>query len=194
MSKKKNKLIVIGAGGHAKSCIELIENQNKYSIYGIIDKSKKKNFMNYRIIGNDDDLYKFKSKVDNFVIGIGQIKDFLTRERFFKLGKKLNFKFPSIISKTAIISKKAFLGEGNTIFHNVIINSNVKIGENCIINNGSLIEHDCVIGNNTHVSTGVIINGNVNIGKNCFIGSGTVISNSINIPNNTFIKLGSKIY
>ena len=65
MSKKNNRLIVIGAGGHAKSCIELIENQNKYSIYGIIDKSNKKKFMNYRIIGNDDELKNFKSKVDN---------------------------------------------------------------------------------------------------------------------------------
>ena len=35
--------------------------------------------------------------------------------------------FFNIISKTAISSKKAFLGKGCTIFHNVIINSNVKI-------------------------------------------------------------------
>ena len=37
------KIILIGAGGHAKSCIDVIELQNKYKIIGLIDNKKKKN-------------------------------------------------------------------------------------------------------------------------------------------------------
>jgi len=36
------KLILIGAGGHCKSCIDVIENENKFKIVAIIDKKKKK--------------------------------------------------------------------------------------------------------------------------------------------------------
>ena len=42
------KIILVGAGGHCKSCIDVIENENKYKITGIIDK--KKNFLlNYKV-------------------------------------------------------------------------------------------------------------------------------------------------
>ena len=36
------KIILVGGGGHCKSCIDVIENENKYKIIGIIDKKKKK--------------------------------------------------------------------------------------------------------------------------------------------------------
>ena len=39
------KIILIGAGGHAKACIDVIEEENKYKIIGVIEKvkTKKKN-------------------------------------------------------------------------------------------------------------------------------------------------------
>jgi len=37
-------IILIGAGGHCKSCIDVIENENKYKIIGVIFKKKKKKY------------------------------------------------------------------------------------------------------------------------------------------------------
>ena len=39
---KKTKLLIIGSGGHAKSCIEIIENIQKFKIMGLIDSKKNK--------------------------------------------------------------------------------------------------------------------------------------------------------
>ena len=36
----KKKIILIGGGSHANSCAELIEQENIYSILGIIDEKK----------------------------------------------------------------------------------------------------------------------------------------------------------
>jgi len=33
-------LILIGAGGHCRSCIDVIEAEKKYKIIGLIDKNK----------------------------------------------------------------------------------------------------------------------------------------------------------
>ena len=43
----KKKVIIIGDGGHAVSCIDIIENSNNLKIIGIITKSKtpKKKFL-----------------------------------------------------------------------------------------------------------------------------------------------------
>ena len=35
------KIILIGAGGHCKSCIDVIEIQKKFKILGLVDNKKK---------------------------------------------------------------------------------------------------------------------------------------------------------
>jgi len=188
-----DNILLIGAGGHAKSCIDVIESDKKFNIIGLIDKEINKTFFNYSILGNDDDLLNLKSKSSFAFVTMGQIGYNSTRSNLFNLIKEIGFKIPTIISPFSYISKHSFVDIGSIIMHGAIINSNVKIGYNTIINSKALIEHDCNISNNCHISTGAIINGGVTISKNTFIGSGAIIRNGINIPENSFIKAGSLI-
>lgn len=181
----KKKIILIGAGGHCQSCIDVIELEKKFKIIGLIDNKKTK-FRKYKIIGSDKKLKNIKIK--NALITIGQVQNLLIREKIFKLAESLNFKFPVIISPLSYVSKDATIGVGSIIMHKSLVNKNVKIGKNCIINSGSIIEHDAVIGDNCHISTGAIINGGVNVGKNSFIGSGSVIKQNLKIGNKCFIN------
>lgn len=185
------KVLILGSGGHAVSCQELISKLSKISFMGFCSKntslSKK-----YKIFSEKEILKKPK-KFKNLINGVGHLKNNSVRKKLFIKFKKRGFKFPIIKSKYSIISSESEIGEGSQIFNHVIINSNVKIGKNCIINNKSLIEHDVKIGNHCHISTGVIINGSVEIGDNCFIGSGSVLSNNVKIKDNSFVKMGSLI-
>ena len=36
-------ILIIGASGHAKVIVDIIEKQNQYNIYGFLDTFKKKN-------------------------------------------------------------------------------------------------------------------------------------------------------
>ncbi len=196
-------LILIGAGGHCVSCIDVIEKENKFKIFGLIDKKQFKNPY-YKIVGNDKDLKKIFSKVQNALITLGQIEQFHLRKKLFSEAKKIGFKFPTIISPLAYVSKKAFVDEGTIVMHGAIINAGAKIGKNCIINSKALVEHDAKIGNNSHVSTRSTLNGGAIVGNNCFIGSHSVVKQNIKIENNSFvnanlfinknIKTNSKIY
>jgi len=191
----KKKIILVGAGSHANSCIDVIECENKFSIIGVCDnkKPKSKLFKKYKYIGNDTNLKKARKLANNAIVSIGLIKDYSVRNLVFKKLKNLKFNIPKIISPSAYVSKNVKVGSGSIIFHNVILNINVSIGLNCIINTNSLIEHDVKIGNNSHISTGAIINGNVTIGNNTFIGSGSIVSNNVKIGNNCFVRMGSKV-
>lgn len=193
--KNKKKILLIGFGGHASSCVDIIENSGKYEIIGYIGKKKEvgKIKFGYKVIGTDKDLEIIYKKVKFASICLGQIKNFKKRKIYFNKLKKLGFKLPVIKSRKAYVSKNSKIQNGTLIFHGVIINAGVEIGENCIINSKSLIEHDVSIGENTHISTGSIINGNCKIGKNSFIGSGTIVSNGITISKNSFIKMKSRI-
>ena len=179
MSRKLN-LILIGLGGHASACLDIIENLKKYKISGYIDQKKK--ISNLKYLGNDSILNKIRKK--NLFIGIGQIRKNVRKKIFNFLYKKN--KFPKIISKTSVISKKSIIGDGTIIMNNVHIGPNVKIGKNCIINTGAIIEHDVTINDHCHVSTGAIINGGAEIGENSFIGSGSVVKQGIKINKESF--------
>ena len=193
---KKNKLILIGSGGHYNSCIEIINENKEFQVVGIIDNDKKKFlqiFENNKVIGTDDDLEKIFIEAKFAFICIGFIKNVKIRKNFFKKLTQIGYKIPYFIAKNSIVSENVKISEGSIIHKNVFINKNVFIGKNSIINSGSIIEHDVKIGSNVHIAPGSIVNGNCIIHDDCFIGSGAIMINNVTLKKGTFIKAGSII-
>ena len=191
--QKNKKIILIGAGGHAKSCIEIIENLNEYSIYGLLDSStENSNLLDYSILGTDTELDKIKEELGDVyaLITVGQIKTSNARKELYKEVKKHGFDTPVIASKSAYVSKHCEINPGTIIMNRAIVNASAVIGENCILNNNSLIEHDAMIGDHCHISTGTIINGGAEIGSNTFIGSGSIIKQGTKVGSNCLISAG----
>lgn len=190
-----DKIILVGAGGHARSCIDVLEMSGNFSVAGLIEKDKINNndTLGYPIIGTDGDLQNLRQNYDNALITVGQIKSAETRSRLFKLLNQLNYSLPFIISPTGYVSKHAKIGEGTIVMHNTIVNANARIGKNCIINNKALIEHDAIIGDHSHIATGAIVNGEVIVGRKCFIGSGAVVGQAVSIGNNCVIGAGAVV-
>jgi len=187
-----DKILLLGAGGHARSCIDVLEKENQFEIAGLIEKGESisNESLGYPVIGTDDDLKDLRKQYKNALITVGQIKSPKIRMKLYQLLKELDFTLPVIVSPHAYVSKHAQIGEGSIIMHGVIINANAIIGNNCIINNKSLIEHDAVIGDHCHIATGAIINGEVSVENETFIGSGAVTKQAIAIGKNCVIGAG----
>ncbi len=194
--KNDNNILIIGAGGHAKSCIEIIEKENKHKIIGLIGLSSElgKKVLGYKVIGDESLLEKCFLDCQSAVIGIGQIKSNENRKYYYNLLKKIGYSLPTIISPNSVISDNSTVGESSIIMHNVVINAGSSIGANCIINSKSLIEHDVIIRDNCHISTGVILNGSAVVGESSFVGSGVIVNQNITIENDSVIRSGSIIY
>ena len=185
------QLVLIGAGGHCKACIDVIEENKKFSINSILDTEEHigKQVLKYTINGTDKEINKLAAN-NYFLITVGQIVDASVRKNLYDLVKKGNGKFATIISPFARVSNYADIGEGTIVMHNAVVNANAKIQENCIINTLANIEHDTIIGPHSHISTGAMVNGNVTIGESCFIGSGAVIAQNVEIASNCIIGAG----
>jgi len=192
---KKKQIILIGGGGHCKSCIDVVESTNEYEIVGIVDTKDKigEEILGYKIFACDDDLEKLKEKYDYALITVGQIKSVVLRKKLFANAKEVGFKFPVIIASSTYVSKHTKIGEGTIIMQQAMINAKVKIGVNNIINTKALIEHDTIIGNNNHISTASVLNGDVKVGNECFIGSNSTFVNGISIADNIFIGLNAVV-
>ncbi len=190
-----SQIILIGGGGHCKSVIDVIEQDGRFEIIGIVDNPELlgSKVLDYLVIGNDFDLENLAKKYKYALVTVGQIYSPITRIKLFEMAKKAGFLFPVIISPYAYVSKHSKIGIGTIVMHNAIVNANSFIGDNCIINSKALIEHDCSISEHCHISTNATINGGVKIGSKCFIGSNVITKENITIKANSFIKAGSLV-
>jgi len=191
----KNKIVLIGGGGHCKVVISILKKLDNFEISGIVDNYKAGSLISgIKIIGTDDDLKNiYKNGICYALITVGSIKDNIKRYRLFNMAKEIGYNFPVIISPEAIVDKSVKIGEGTVIMLGSIINIDSSIGKNCIINTGAIIEHDCKIGDYCHITPGVHISGAVNIGELSFIGIGATIIQGINIGRNVTIGAGSVV-
>ena len=191
----KPQIILIGGGGHCKSCIDVIEQEGKYQIAGIVDIKEKlhQKVLGYEIIATDDELQQLVIQYDFFIITVGQIKNPETRIRLFDRLKNLKVNLPVIISPLSYVSRHARLGEGTMIMHYAFINAGAYVGKNCIINTKAIIEHDTQIGDHCHIATAAVINGGVKIGSKTFVGSNVTTRENIEVGSNTIIGCNSKL-
>ncbi|MEQ8325105.1 MAG: acetyltransferase [Vicingaceae bacterium] len=191
----KQRIFLIGGGGHCRSCIHVLDRLNTYEIVGIIDFIDRvgEHMMSYEVIGDEDDLARFRMKGDLALLTVGQIKDTFVRRKLARKLDSLGIHTKPIIADTAIASPDVVIRNGSIVMHRAIINSGAEIGEHCIINTASIVEHDAIIGDFCHVSTMSIINGGVKLGNDVFVGSNSTLIHGIQITNNVVIAAGSTV-
>ncbi len=191
----KPGLLLVGAGGHALSCIDVIELENRFRIVGLLGLQSEKGSqrLGYPVIGTDEDLPELASTYGHAVVTMGQIKTPALRIAMFQRLLELGFVLPTIVAPTAQVSLHATVGDGTIVMHGAIINAGASIGDNCIINCRALVEHGARMGSHCHLATGAIVNGDASVGEGSFIGSGTVVREGIRIGKHCLVGMGQMV-
>ncbi len=183
------KLILIGAGGYAKSVLDSVDYHN-YKMVGFIDEfSKKKEHLGYPILANNLTNLVDREKYTYF-IAIGNNE---RRKLWYDRLIASNLKVINIIDKSAIVSPLAAIGDGNFIGKMAIINSHAVIGNDCIINTKAIVEHGSRILNHVNISTNSVLNGDVIVGEGSFIGSCSVTIGQVSIGEWSTVGAGAVV-
>lgn len=192
---QKESILLVGAGGHARACIDVIEQEDRYAIAGLIGLAHEvgTQVLGYPVIGTDDDFPALARSYASAIVTAGQIKSPDTRIGIFQKLKASGFRLPAIISPRAYVSRHASLGEGTIVMHGAVVNAGASIGSNCIVNSQALIEHDVQIGDHCHISTAAVINGGVWIGAGSFVGSNACVRQGIRIGERCMIRMGERV-
>ena len=178
------KIVLIGASDHCRYTIDIIEQEGKYEIAGILDKNLPigENFGGYEILGYLDDLEYIlsNSNVKGGVIAIG---DNFTRRTVRREISTIatDFSFVNVIHPSVVLGKDVELGEGCVLMAGVIVNNNCKIGNHCFLATKSSLDHDSSIGDFSSMSPGVTTGGRVRIGRCSAIGIGASILHYISV-------------
>ncbi|NLR61850.1 acetyltransferase [Chitinophaga polysaccharea] len=185
----KKPLILIGGGGHAKSCIDVIEVEDSFYIEGILDLKERvgEKVLGYDIIGTEDLLEELRDRNYSFFISVGQIESAMIRRQIWNRLRAIGAQIATVISPGASVSKHAKISAGTIVMHGARINAGAELGFNNIINTNAVIEHDTIVGNHCHISTQSIINGSCRISDEVFIGSGAVVLQGVEITSNVTV-------
>lgn len=188
----KPGLILIGAGGHARACIDVIERQSQHRIIGLVGLPEEihSQHLGYEVIAKDDALAQLAKSTTYALITTGQIHTAKLRRHLYQQATQCGFQMPVIISPTAHVSRHATVGAGSIVMHGAIVNAGAKVGNNCIINSCALLEHDTTVEDHCHISTGAILNGGVRVAAGSFIGSGCVIKEGLSIGKECLVGIG----
>jgi sugar O-acyltransferase (sialic acid O-acetyltransferase NeuD family) len=181
-------LAVIGAGGHARSLIALLESRS-FRILGIFDDSyapgSEELICGYPLMGS---LAQAPAAAP-LVLAVGD--NDRRAELFARFKARLHRE--SLLHRQAFVSPGVRLGAANQLFGNVFVNSQAVLGDNNIINTGAIIEHETHIGSHNHISVGTILCGRVTVGDYCMIGAGTTIIDKVSVCSRVVIGAGSSV-
>ena len=182
-------LIVIGAGGYAKSVLDSIDYYN-YRVKGFLDEfSDKTEHLGYPIIAKRltdiPDMEKYF-----YFIAVGNN---INRKAWYDRLKALNLRLINVVDKSAIISPQANIGTGCFFGKLSVVNAGSTVGSNTLVNTKAQIEHGCEIGSHVNVSTNAVINGDVKVGEGSFIGSGSVTLGQLEIGEWSTVGAGAVV-
>jgi len=188
-----DKILLYGAGGHAKNVIDAIEKERKYEIVGIIDDNSDlhgKSYCGYPIIGGFDILGERRYRDSKIIIAItcGEVSC-----KLYRKVKSLGYDLGVVIHPSAVIARDVCIGPGTMIMANAVVNINVKIGTNVIINTGAIVEHDCEISDFVHIAPGAHLAGAVKVDKASMVCLGASIIEFIRIGENSVIGAGAVV-
>lgn len=158
-------MYIIGASGHAKVIIEILEDAG-VQVKGVFDDDPRRiQVLSYKITGRLSELPSDQPCI--IAIGDNQVRR--------KICEMLNTKYGIAKHPSGILSKTSSIGEGTVVMANVVVNADTVIGKHCILNTSASIDHDCVIEDYVHISPNATLAGGVSVGEGTHIGAGAIL-------------------
>lgn len=180
----KEKLVIIGAGGHGKVCAGIAELMGYKEIKFLDDNPEVAG-----TLGTTELLPGLVAEYDVFVaVGSNAVRKMLT-ERAKSLGADL----ATLVHPNAVVSKYASVGEGTVVMAGAVINPGAEIGRGAIVNTCGSVDHDCRVGDFAHIAVGAHLTGTVEVGAMTLIGAGATVINNLRVCENCIIGAGAVV-
>lgn len=186
-----NNLVIIGAGGQSRVCIDILESVNIRPELVLGDPGSPKNIYGVPVEVGYERLEKLTSQgFSNVLIAIGDNNSRQTRaEQCTSEGLRLF----SAISSNASISTSASVGAGSVVNHGARIGPSVEISPLSILGTYAVVGHDSKLGTSVHIAGQTILGGGCEIGDRVLIGLGSVVLPKIHVGSDITVGAGSVV-
>ncbi|MDQ6423266.1 acetyltransferase [Paenibacillus sp. LHD-117] len=189
-----NRIILFGAGGHAKTVIDTIEKQGIYEIIGLLDGGKPAGeiVFGYEVLGDESWLEDRANRADGAIVAIGDNwKRGLVAQTIRRIRPGLPF--VTAIHPSAVIARGARIGAGSVVMAGSVISCDVEIGDHTVLYPLASVDHDSKIGSFVSFAPKGTTGGNVTIGEYTAVAIGATIIHGVTIGEHSVIGAGSTL-
>ena len=191
------RVVVIGAGGQGREVADILRHQaradGQIEPLGFVDDNRDlrgRRLDSLPVLG-DWSWFEGAAREDLAVVcAVGSPG---ICRRLVERARAMGLSFASAISPLAHISPFARLGEGVTIFPNVVINTGAFVDSYSILNVAVVVSHDATVCRHSNINPGAHLAGNVTIGEGCYVGMGTNVIQGRSIGAWSVIGAGSVV-
>lgn len=192
------KVVVVGAGGHARSVIDAIATGGELEAVACTDPRPEVRgtlLDGVPVVGDDSELPALlASGVQGACLGIGGVGDNGLRARLFAQLEALGFALPSVVHARAwVAAAAADLGRGTVVMAGATVGPGAAVGADVIVNTGAVVEHDCRLANHVHVASGAVLSGGVTVGEGAHVGAGAVVLQGVTIGARAVVGAGAAV-
>lgn len=190
-----NPLVIIGAGGHGREILDIVEAMNAsaptYEFLGFLDDTGGDHEVLARrgmsVIGGVDDLRRIEAR---YLIGIGASD---ARRRIDRRATLWGREAAVAVHPAATLGSDLSIGPGCVIAAGARVTTDVRLGRHVHVNLNATVAHDCRIGDYVTVNPGANVNGNVELGDEVMIGSGAVLKEKVRVGRGTVVGAGAVV-
>jgi sugar O-acyltransferase (sialic acid O-acetyltransferase NeuD family) len=165
------RVLVLGAGGHARPVIEALRATGT-EILGLLDDAADAPLLGVCCLGP---IASLAAHVGDGVGAVVAIGDNATRARLGALCRAQGVALPALVHPAALVSPSATLGEGAQVMARAVIGPLAILGPLALVNTGAIVEHDLVLGEAAHVAPGAVVCGFARIGTGATVAAGSVV-------------------
>lgn len=190
MSGQLGRLVVYGAGGHARVVAELAESLG-YEVLGWLDEKIETGALraDRRVLGSVSWLRGLDAPT---VVALG-IGDNHIRAETYEAALAVGGLFPALVHPRATVSPSARLGAGCVVMAGAVINAGAQLEDGVVVNTGAVVEHDCHVGRFAHISPNATLTGGVKLGALSQLGAGATAAPGVTIGANTLVGAGAVV-
>jgi len=187
---KRSPVVVVGAGGHAKVIVDMLNDGGLYTVVGLLDKDPApRTVLGVPVLGTDLELRACYAR--GIRLAFSALGDNRQRLAAATLAEREGFEFINVISRHAVVSPSVRLGRGIAIMPGAVVNAETVIEDFAIINTRASVDHDGSIGVAAHVGPGASLAGRVTINRLAFIGAGASAIPGVCVGEGAVIGAGS---
>lgn len=188
----QQKVLVYGAGGHAKVVLDLLSQSGRFDIVGIVEDDPclaGKRVLGVTILGDIDSMNgpKLEAKL---LIAIG---DNGTRKRLAARLDAQGYRYAVGLHPSSVVAEDVDIGPGTLVMAQAAINPGSRLGKHVIINTGATVDHDCIVGDFVHISPGAHLAGGVTIEPLVHLGTGASVVPNVTIGEGSVIGAGAAV-
>lgn len=190
------KVLVLGASGHAKVVIDILQSMKKFEIIGCLGMPEEvgKEILGVKVIGTDEKLSEFPSSSGiQLAMGIGGYDSNEYRKKKYFECKEAGYSFVTGVHPSAVLCQGVELGEGTIVCAGVVLNTDVKVGENSIMVTSCVVDHETKIGAHSLIATGCKVGAQSTIASGALVACGASVISRVTVGENALVAAGATV-